>query len=402
MRVLAAGFLVPLVVMAAFSFVVDPEGGHEDWSDPRFHEYREIGNRRGRARLLLEEDFDAVVIGSSRVSIGMDTDAVSLVDGRTANAGLMDTNLWELLKVTDFVLERTRIHTIALCIDLHALAVARRSNGDFERSEFAPHATWNRLTAFESEAAEILSWRSICAGVECLERLLDGTPRFAPDGVDLRRPPPNYRDRENARDHLLRIYLSNPETLLGFQFGEDRLRELENVLERAAAKDVSVVLAIPPVHALQLECMLQIGLWPEFVRMKRELTAIGARHRVPVIDFAWHHDYASEPLPQDDHPELAMRWWIDTSHSTRELGSLVLRRIAAVLGRDEHDGQSFGVELTPEGLESHLAGCDRARDQWRARNGAETAWVREVVHSRDLLWMTPPSVRRTSLVQKPH
>lgn len=382
-----------LACVSAFLFAVDPECCHESGLLAGLEPYRDISSRRGRAHMLRSESWDAAVIGSSRVALGFDTDQHELGAGRTANLGLMDTNLWELLRVAEYAVDQAHVGTILLCVDLHCLASSRRKNFDFDRSDFAPESERNPLASFDELEAELLSFSEIERAIQCLENGRRGVWRHGRNGVDLRRLPPGHCYRADTADHILRVYLANPGTYLGFEYGADRLEDLDLFLARAAQARTRVVLVVPPVHALQLECEYQVGLWDDFERMKRELAEIAARRGVPLLDFATHHDYALERMPERTDTESRMRWWFDSSHCTPELGELVMDRVDEVLLGSSAAANGFGVLLTPDMIEAHLRACLEERDRWRAANRGETAWISEVVHSDALLRLLPPSSR---------
>lgn len=379
-----------LAIVAAFVYVVDPEGTHETGDGGALHAFRDLIHRRGRARLLETGAWDSVLVGSSRVALGYDTDAYGLLGGRTANVGLMDTNLWELVRVAEFALERAHVPLIVLFVDLHCLSSSRRKNFDFDRSEFDRNHDDGLLAHFDEIEGEYLSLHELELAFSTLKAESKGERRVGRNGVDLRRLPPDHRYREDTAQHLMRVYLANPGTYLGFEYGADRIVELERFVERADAAGARVVLVMPPKHALQMECMTQIGLWDEFERLKRDLAGVATRRRATVLDFATHHARAHERMPRDDEPGARMEFWFDSSHGTPTLGRIVLERVEAALAQRPALEPLFGVVLDERSVEAHLEACLRARDEWRAANRAETAWISEVIHADALLRILPP------------
>lgn len=381
---------VVLAAVAAFLYVVDPEGTHEKGDGGALHAYRDLIHRRGRARLLESGVWDSALVGSSRVALGYDTDAYGLFGGRTANVGLMDTNLWELVRVAEFALERARIPLIVLFVDLHCLSSSRRKNFDFDRSEFDSNHEDGLLEHFDELEAEYLSLHELELAFSTLDSEAKGVRRVGRNGVDLRQLPPDHRYREDTAQHLMRVYLANPGTYLRFQYGADRIVELERFVERAETAGARVVLVMPPKHALQMECMTQIELWDDFERLKRDLAAVATRRRVPVLDFATHHARALERMPRDEELGARMEFWFDSSHGTPALGRIVLERVEAALAGQPAPEPLFGVALDESNVEAHLAACVRSRDEWRSANRAEMAWISEVIHADALLRILPP------------
>jgi hypothetical protein len=382
-----------IAVVSAFLYVVDPEGTHGKGEGAPSHVYRDLGSRRGRAQLLESRRWDAVLIGSSRVALGYDTDESGLGEGATANLGLMDTNLWELLRVAEHALERTPL--IVLFVDLHCMSATREKNFDFDRSSFAADAGFEPLEHFDEDLSELLSLHELRLAFACLRAEADGAPRFGRNGVDRRRLPSDHRYREDTAQHLMRVYLANSGTYLGFEYGVERIADLERFVERARAAKTRVVLAIQPKHALQLECLQQVGLWNDFERLKRDLAGIATRNGVLLADFAAHHSWALERLPDDAERGVRMEWWFDSSHFTPPLGRLVLAQLDALLaGSSSAAAPLFGVRLDASNVEAHLEACNTARDAWRAANQDEVEWISNVIRSDELLRMLPPHARR--------
>ncbi len=383
-----------LAAVGVFVYVVDPEGTHERGDGGELHAYRDVIHRRGRAHLLASGPWDSALIGSSRVALGYDTDGRGLFGGRTANVGLMDTNVWELVRVAEYALEVARVPLIVVFVDLHCMNASRRTNFDFERSEFDRVDDEGPLEHFDEEEGELLSLHEFERALATLEARSAGRPRVGRNGVDRRELPEGHRYREDTAEHLLRVYLSNPGTYLGFEYGADRIDELERLVVRARAVEAQVVLVLPPKHALQMECMTQLELWDEFERLKRDLAGLATRRGVTALDFATHHDYAHERMPTDDERGARMKYWFDSSHGTPELGALVLARVESALGDDAPSLELFGTPLATGSVEAHLAACRTARDAWRAANRHERAWIASVIHDQRLLRLLPPLAKQ--------
>lgn len=390
-----AGLVVgALAAVAAFLYTVDPEGTHEQGDGGALHAYRDVLNRRGRAHLLASGPWDAALIGSSRVALGYDTDAYGLRGGRTANVGLMDTNLWELVRVAEYALEVAHVPLIVVFVDLHCMSSRRKTNFDFERSDFDRVDDEGPLEHFDENEGELLSLHELERALSTLEARSAGRTRVGRNGVDRRELPEGHRYREDTAEHLLRVYLANPGTYLNFEYGADRIEELERFVARARAARSQVVLVMPPKHALQMECMTQIELWDDFERLKRDLAALASRQATLVLDFAAHHEHALERMPRDDERGVRMQYWFDSSHGTPELGRLVLARVDAALDGRAQGEPLFGVALDASNVEAHLAECRSARDAWRAANREERVWITNVIHDDRLLRLLPPFARR--------
>ncbi len=383
-----------LAAVGAFVYSVDPEGTHERGDGGALHAYRDVFHRRGRAHLLANGPWDSALIGSSRVALGYDTDARGLFGGRTANVGLMDTNVWELVRVAEYALDVAHVPLIVVFVDLHCMSSSRRTNFDFERSDFDREDDEGPLEHFDEDEGELLSLHELERAFSTLEARDEGRPRVGRNGVDRRELPEGHRYREDTAEHLLRVYLANPGTYLGFEYGADRIGELERFVARAKSAQTRVALVLPPKHALQMECMTQLGLWDDFEHLKRDLAGLATRQGVVTLDFATHHEYALERMPRDDETGARMEYWFDSSHGTPRLGERVLASVESALSGEAQAEGLFGAPLSRDGLEAHLEACRSARDAWRESNPQERAWIKGVIHDPRLLRLLPPLAKQ--------
>lgn len=93
------------------------------------------------------------------------------------------------------------------------------------------------------------------------------------------------------------------------------------------------------------------------VRLNAELAATHGRAPFPVWDFSAAHTLTTEPLPAGDD---VMRWHWESDHHRKELGDLVLARIAG----DPAAPPDFGRPLEPATLDATLADWRRGYDAW--------------------------------------
>jgi hypothetical protein len=94
-----------------------------------------------------------------------------------------------------------------------------------------------------------------------------------------------------------------------------------------------------------------------------EARAAGA-NPFPLWDFSGFTELTTEPFPPLGDKETKMRWYWESSHYKKELGDLVLDRMFDYKHPDREVPKDFGVLLTPENIESHLAWIREGRERW--------------------------------------
>jgi hypothetical protein len=143
----AGAVLLTAILLPVFNVLVDPYHVFHSWTVAGFNrektERLTRGGRLTKSLDLRDEQFEAVLMGSSRVLLGMDPDA-SALDGQHAyNAGLGGTNMYELASVLDFIAQhQPNLELLVLGLDFSMFNRNRTVNGDYAVSGFAGRSGW--------------------------------------------------------------------------------------------------------------------------------------------------------------------------------------------------------------------------------------------------------------------
>jgi hypothetical protein len=130
---------------------------------------------------------------------------------------------------------------------------------------------------------------------------------------------------------------------------------------------IALDFAFPPVHADLLVQIYRAGLWSRFQSAKAAITHLIAAQggeAVPLWDFSGFNTVSTEPVPLPSERGVDMVWFWEPSHFKRSLGE---RMLAAIYG----GVAGYGVRLTPQMIEAHLAQETAARDAWMAGNSGK-------------------------------
>lgn len=128
-----------------------------------------------------------------------------------------------------------------------------------------------------------------------------------------------------------------------------RMSDLRDLLELCHSNGTKAILIINPVHADLLEAYSLLGYGRQLEDLKRELVSLttevggnGTSDEIELWDFSGYNRFSTLELGD------ATRWFWNSSHYTRELGDLIVRRL---FGNEDSE---FGVRLTQDTVEDHL------------------------------------------------
>ena len=135
-------FLCINIVIVGFNAYVDPLNRLAHLQLPRLEIDRDpsTGGRAKTASGLLAGDINALMLGSSRVEVGLDPEH-PLFDGfRAYDASLRGTNLYEISRVYDFALEHNDIELVVYGVDFLTFSTRRTVRADYYESAFHTEA----------------------------------------------------------------------------------------------------------------------------------------------------------------------------------------------------------------------------------------------------------------------
>lgn len=364
--------LVFVMLATVFSAVVDP---YSLLAIPRIDGF----NARKPAvhtQIRLMKAYDvlraapaAVVLGSSRVEIGVDTrNSQPLLNSRPVyNLGLGGAGPYVAYRYLQHVSSRRSPDLVMLGLDFEYFLKLAEVEGTAEPEEFEAYLAITRHGKGNADRR----WRHTVS----LDALSDSAVTLI---TNIRDAPAwdlavagnhdfefvrNYFARTGSSQYFRWIDIVALRYYIDTKLRRDPLvmKDVEAILTLCESQGTSVVLFINPLHADMLEMFDLAGLWPAFEDWKRDLVKLAATRAttdgasgIPLWDFSGYHSYATESVPT----EGLLRWFWDPSHFRPELGDLMLRRM---LGADE----PFGVLLTPAVLEPHLAAIREQRQLYR-------------------------------------
>jgi len=266
-----------ILSVAAFNWAVDPYGKYQIIKIAGFNlektQVEIIGLRTLKAIGLLNADYRAVILGSSRAHNGINPNhAVFKSIGLTYNVSLNGTNIYELEEIFTFILKHHHnLQEVVFSLDFLTFSTRRTVGPDFEQSLFSDnYSVWTKLS----------HTFSLDEGYYSIQTILDNVARkrAAYHGIITEQ---GFAKRKFPLPHsqlfvkvLSKRFFVNKYTYAAFCYSQDRLQRFQRILAKARQRGILVRLFISPIHAWQQEAIRIMGLYPTFEQWKRDLTTI--------------------------------------------------------------------------------------------------------------------------------
>lgn len=366
------------ILTAAFNIYVDP---YRMYGTDRLPVKPDIYRHAALAKsyMLLRAHARTVILGNSRTQIGIDPDSREWPASAKPvfNAAEANGDLFGAYRLLQHAMAASPPQLIVVGVDFNDFRETRRqpdSVGADERRLLVNRdgSTNGEMTVqlWRDFFLTALSLDALRASVHTVLDQHDPAARtMTKDGFNpLREFGPIV-----ARAGLRQIFLQN-----GAQYaarlreqtaspiaagsGNAELEHLSDIARLAAEHKARLIVFIQPYHVRYLEMLHDQGLWPAFVAWKEAmLAAIDAaagpeRDLVRVFDFTDYDDVSTERIPDAGDTRSIMRWYLDPTHYSRDLGDLM---IACMMGA----GPVLGAEIDDTTIAANNARIDMNRDR---------------------------------------
>lgn len=164
-----------------------------------------------------------------------------------------------------------------------------------------------------------------------------------------------FRQKDKANTH---DFLRRPDAIFNADGrSSGALEDLRRILTLCRQKGIKLHLVIYPYHAHLQEIFRITGHWKTFEMWKREIVNIVAQEArssesvaFPLWDFSGFNELTTEAIPEKGDRKTKMQFYWEAGHFKAELGDLVQDR---VLGNANASLQ-FGVQLSPGNVEQQI------------------------------------------------
>ncbi len=420
------GFFFPLKLAIAatvvMNLIVDPFGRYDLVTVRGFNALRtQAGShpRLSKLAMVCRDKPEAVVIGTSRIGIGIDPrhPGWGAVAGHVYNLGMPGMGLQEAaLTLQHAVYASGRLRLAIVGLDFLMFNANREALAPetekvtYDPRRFVLSASDSCVASFLHDLDWWLGVNGLVQSAVTIARQMPETQRHNPNKAAIwlslyRRDglmdnAPVFEDRARLggyralfgdggqeRYYASVVWLPPPDRT--YCFSRDRLDTFDifrQMIRFARRADIDLRLFIDPLHGRLLLALQDAGLLPLYQEWKRRLVEILAeesresvKHSVPLWDFSGFNKVTTEPVPPSGDLKTAVKWFWEPAHYKRETGNLILDRVLDYTPAAGLIPDDFGVLLTPANINRVLATNVEKGAEYSRREPEDAALVRSVV-----------------------
>ena len=289
-------------------------------------------------------DIKTLFLGASRVEEALDPNSLELSNHQPAyNLAMQGATYYEVRRYLEHAIAtQKQLKTILLGIDLWLLAYPEPT-----RPGFSEHRIKKRHLSLLEGLELNLSWDTFQKSLDTLQQNQEEpeTIYYHPNGLrDV-----GYIDLDFT--HWLRFVVNKKKN----EIVPETLENIRIIRDLCAEHNIELKAFITPPHALQFEGTIMAAGEELIEQRKREVINI-----LPAIDFSGYNSITTEPIGD------RMTYYRDSSHFTVPVGDLILNRVLEY--NEDRVPDDFGVFVTPENIDDHLAKIRQDRARWIAEN----------------------------------
>lgn len=359
--------LLPMLAVGLFNALIDP---YATFDTPNFfginHSKPDEDNndRLYKALDIIRIRPVTVFIGSSRAKQALDPSHPALANNQPAyNLALNGPNVYEIRRYLEHAIANEKdLKEVIFGVDFFMFNANLLNQPSFSETRLekkhitvpdAINATFSLDTLFASK-------ETITASIN--EPNKDDT--YGDNGFM-----PNRRldtgETEWRFNSGIKLYF---ELHSNYQFSDQYLSEFRKIVDLCKQNGIILKIFISPAHATDLEAIRVTGRWQDFEQWKRKIVNIA-----PVWDFSGYNSVTTEPISN------YMKNYADNSHYSKPIGDLILDRILSY--QNQKVPSDFGILITPENVEAHIAQIRADREVWAKKHPDEIKLVEDIKKS---------------------
>jgi len=297
-----------LVTIGSFNLLIDP---YNIFETPTWHGINQKKKdtsghfaRLFQAAEIIKLKPQAILFGSSRVIRGFDPhDLEQLIQIPSHNGGMSGTNFEEIYGYFEHALyNQPKLKTVIIGLDFFAFDKRRKNSPDF---------SWNRLsishTSHEEYFDALFGKLALKESLKVVyfnltEKNNKWTIGFIPGDL------PEFDEK----------YIANVKKEYGkWQVSLYRVELFRKLVEKCRECQIDLKVFISPAQTVYWDTIREIGMWPAFEQLKRDLSAIH-----PIWDFSGSNCITTKEAEKDGEP-----LYYECSHFRPYVGKLILNKM---------------------------------------------------------------------------
>ena len=337
--------LIPLI--ALFNYIIDPNGMNNKVHIPRINVVKKTNtgySYRFKVNRLVEDDFNTLMLGTSRIGV-MNPEIVShYTKGKTFNLEAPASITEMHYKLFKYALKYNNIKNLVYGIDFMAFNESRTLEKTYPHFNKLNEKIVNKekidnydlyFNLETSKSSFYVLYKNLMNEKIVTDRYLDNGMRVFYPYIDrLKKGTYSFDKRLNYS------YDEYYNTVNGiykkYKFSKEYLYYFSKIIEECKARNIKVWVYIPPMYSSFFDSIHSVGYFDEFEKFKRELVKI-----TNYIDFTGHNTITNN----------AENYW-DGAHLRVTITKSVMARVFNDKSVDVPF--DFGVLVTQENIEKHL------------------------------------------------
>lgn len=379
------GVSLGLCVIGGFNWLVDPYDVFARPKTPHFNEIKPAvfsNIRKMKAYQLKEIRPATVLLGSSRVQLGLSTEHPGFKHTPVYNLGFPRATLAEMRRYLEYAYLQGPVKEVIMGLDFFSFNIYLNPIIQDLNQELDPTKAFSTMDHADKRAA-LWGWGGTQASLKTW--WYNYTHHYSPpklNGVS------NISVVSDKSQHQLfvdnermfieqHVYRPYPEKKFAFtdEYRGSTFDEFEKILEFCKHHDIELHLFVSPTHARQQLLIHYLGLWPQFEQWRQILVDRLAYWRSPsfplrILDYGGFHTRNCEIVPRASKM-ASMTWFIESSHFSKAYGDAILDQL--LFGK-----KGPGIDLTVEDLPKHLLQIRLGRLMYQERFGQDAQEVKEL------------------------
>ncbi len=365
----------------------------------------EMGNHLRLAKASIIEDVkpSAIILGDSRTERAIDPDHPGWMDHTQPryNLALTAISAYESLRYFQHAHAVHPLKQVVIGLDLTNFVVPELKNPEFNEDRLAVKPDGAQVTepsalilqTLKDRGATLLSMDSLFSSMRTVAEQNDPTrANHQANGLNvmtrssdavIQKKGHRFAFQTKNHEYLNKYLAQGLEFYLPGTHESPTLHYLRTLVATCRRDHIDLRLYIQPNHAYLLETFKIRGLWPTMDQWKRELVSILAEDAAahpkekpfPLWDFSGYNTITTETIPVRGDTTTKMKWYWEGSHYKKELGDQILDRIFNYQSIERKVPQDFGILLTPDNLETHLASIRQKQQVYAQTHSSEIAEI---------------------------
>lgn len=270
----------------------------------------------------------------------------------------------ELLYFQHALINQPDLKQVIIGLDFFSFGVGIKKAPDFieDRLQKKRITTQDALNVIFSLSAFQSSWNTLTANIASKPSVSALKDLESESGVT-----PGQGDSRviNNFQVVISSYLQQEGRYKNYQLSNERLQDLRTIIDTCRQRNIAVKVFFSPTHAVQLQTLHVAGLSPAYQQWQREIVKI-----IPTWDFSGYSQINTEPLNSE------MKNYVDGAHYQYRIADLILNKMFQY--QLETVPSDFGVLLTPETIEPHLAAVRADQIVWQKNNPKMIKFVQKL------------------------